>query len=98
MAAQPQTLRDRVTFESNRPLTITLDRDGNPTEQSNRAGETEYRYFLEGHQIMWVPPHVHDAIEQAQAGDGASFEITRRRAPRNWDVRLVRPSRPRQAR
>ena len=85
MASAASTLRERVSFESNRPCRIQLDGTGQPTEQQNRAGEEEYRYFLDGHQIMWVPPHVHAAIERI-GEPGAEIEITRRRAPREWDV------------
>ncbi len=86
MAAAAQQLRDRITFDMNQPIEITLDRDGNPTESTARDGSPEYRYFLNGHRIMWVPEAVHEAIQRANGGDMASFAITKHRSPKPWTV------------
>jgi hypothetical protein len=86
MAAAAQQLRDRIAFEPNVPVEVSLDRDGNPTETTARDGSREYRYFLGNHQIMWVPEPVHQAIQRADAGEHAQFAITKHRAPKPWTV------------
>jgi len=82
----PQPLRDRVTFSMNVPQEITLDGTGNPTATAARDGSAEVRYFLAGHRIMWVPQAVAHAIHNANAGEDASFAITKHRAPKPWTV------------
>jgi hypothetical protein len=81
MATQPNTataatpqLRQRITFRQNQTQTVTPEAAG--VEQSGNNG-IEYRYKLEGNAIMWVPLEVHQAIEAAQAGWPATFEITK---------------------
>jgi len=86
MATATYQPRDRVTFEMNAPVEVRLDGDGMPTASTGRDGNPEYRYFLSGHQIMWVPDAVHAAIDRAQAGDGAAFAITKHRSPKPWTV------------
>jgi len=86
MASAAQQLRERIAFEMNVPVEIGLDRDGNPTETTARDGSAEYRYFLHGHKIAWLPDAVHQAIQRAQAGDSAWFALTKHRAPKPWTV------------
>jgi YD repeat-containing protein len=94
MAAAAQPLRERVMFDMNVPVEIALDRDGNPTESTARDGSAEYRYFLFGHRIMWVPEAVHTTIQRAQAGDGAQFSVTKHRAPTPWKVVHIETNAP----
>jgi hypothetical protein len=77
-AAAPQ-LRQRISFRNNQTQTVTLEAPG--VEQNGINGP-EYRYRVEGNAIMWVPPEVHQAIEQARAGWPAEFEITK--TPKGW--------------
>jgi hypothetical protein len=86
MATAAYEPRARIAFDMNVPAEIRLDGDGMPTATAARDGSAEYRYFLSGHQIMWVPEAVHAAIDRAQAGDGACFSITKHRSPKPWTV------------
>jgi hypothetical protein len=82
---QPQQLRDRITFRQGVPVEVQLERDGAPTHCAGQLGP-EVRYFLEGHRIMWVPLEVADKIGNAQAGEGATYAITKHKAPQPWSV------------
>jgi len=86
MSAAAQQLRERIGFTGNTPMEIQLEGDGNPAEQEARDGSTEYRYFLAGRRIMWVPAEVHQAIQRAQAGANAQFALTKHKAPKPWTV------------
>lgn len=82
-AAQP--LRERIAFTKDRPIEITLDDDGRPTEATARDGSTEYRYFLAGHKIAYLPEQAHEAIQRARAGNDATFAITKH-TTQPWSV------------
>jgi len=85
-AASSSTLRERITFDANTTVTVILDGIG--TEQAGREGP-EYRYFLQQHRIMWVPPEVHAQIERAGGNTGSTFEITKKKHGRyaaTWEV------------
>lgn len=82
-AAQP--LRDRVAFSKDKPVEITLDDDGRPTDATARDGSTEYRYFLAGHRIAYLPEAVHEAIQRAHAGNDATFCLTKH-TTKPWSV------------
>jgi pyruvate/2-oxoglutarate dehydrogenase complex dihydrolipoamide acyltransferase (E2) component len=86
MASATQQLRERVTFETNTPREITIDGHGTPTETESQYDGTQFRYFLDGHQICWVPPAVHLLMRKANAGMDATFAITKHRAPKPWTV------------
>jgi hypothetical protein len=77
--------RQRISFTKDRPVDITLDETGKPTPSTNREGEPEFQYFLTEDRIMWVPPAVHDAIQRAQAGEHASFALTKH-TTKPWSV------------
>jgi hypothetical protein len=86
MAAPSSNLRERVSFELNRPLEVTVESPG--VQQNARDGAKEYRYFLAGRRVMWVGEAVHDAIENAGPLP-LTFEITHRksgRAAATWEV------------
>jgi hypothetical protein len=87
-AAATRQLRERVTFDFNAPIEVTLDGAG--IEQEGRDGP-EFRYFLEGDRIMWVPPEAHIQILRAIADDpqAQAFTITRHKSGRgaaSWEV------------
>jgi hypothetical protein len=75
------------------PTQVVLD--GKGQMQEGRGGP-EYRYFLDGEKIMWVPPEVHGQIEEAGAAgriDGATpititKEQSKRGAPVRWRVEV----------
>jgi hypothetical protein len=61
-------------------------------EQPNSQGESEWRYFLEGERVMWVPTHIHQAIHAATNGEpiGKAFVIQRYKpgtAPFVWQIK-----------
>lgn len=88
-AAATQQFRERVSFEINQPVTVTIPYDENGAEQPSRNGDTEYRYFLAGHRIMWASPEVHAQIQACDRNDGATFTITKRKTGRaacTWTV------------
>lgn len=70
--------RQKVTFPPNIPTQIQLASEGEP--QENKAGETEYRYFLSDHKIAWLPAEVHAAIQRAGAGEGDTIVVTKQKA------------------
>lgn len=84
-------MRDKITFPTNVPTAVILE--GMGTEQSNRAGDPEYRYFLQHNGVMWVPPEVHGAIQQTNGNNGSEYVITKqqpkRGAPVRWTVEHV---------
>ena len=82
MAAAAQTLRERISFKQDVPVEVQLDGDGNPTETTARDGSQEYRYFLTGHQIMWVPAEVHAHL--TGMSPNALVVITKHKAPKTW--------------
>jgi len=86
MSSAAQPLRDRISFGTNQPTEIQLERGGSPSESTARDGSSEYRYFLAHHQIMWVPEDVHQAIQRDQAGPDGQFAVTKHRAPKPWTV------------
>jgi hypothetical protein len=86
--AAATNLRERIPFNFNLPYELTLESSG--TEQEGRNG-SEFRYFLEGRQIMWIPPEAHALIMRATGGEpiGETFSITRRKTGRGaaeWEV------------
>jgi hypothetical protein len=87
-AANAANLRERVTFRQHQTVTATLDGPG--VEQAGREGP-EYRYMLDGHRIMWVPPAVHEQIWRALGSNReqaypATFEITKTKPGNPWLV------------
>jgi hypothetical protein len=81
-------LREKIAFTFNLPYEVTLEGQG--VEQEGRNGP-EYRYFLSGRRIMWVPPEAHALIQRATGGEptGESFEITRHKTGKDsatWEV------------
>jgi hypothetical protein len=81
-------MRNKVEFATNVPTAVMLD--GLGTEQQNKAGEPEYRYFLDADSIMWVPPQVHGEIEQLQRRygvKGLEIAITKQQAKRGAPIR-----------
>jgi hypothetical protein len=83
--AQPQQLRERISFRQGTPQEVTLEGDGNATHCAGQNGP-EVRYFLQGHRIMWVPLEVGDLMTRAAAGQDATFAITKHKAPQPWTV------------
>jgi len=83
--------REKVEFSPNIPTIVELDGFG--TLQPSTNGADEYRYFLKGDKIMWVPPVVHEAIAATNAGKGDAFRITKHqakaRAPITWEASPV---------
>jgi hypothetical protein len=88
--------REKVEFPANIPTIVELDGIG--ALQASRNGDDEYRYFLRQNRIMWVPPAVHDQIEQQMGNTGDVFEIlksqAKARAPITWTARLTETTRP----
>jgi hypothetical protein len=91
--------REKVTFPPNIPTQVLVD--GSGTLQESASGAPEYRYFLEGNRIMWVPPEVHQYIAAALAsGSGdqrEAFTITKQKQGRTaatWSVQLSQAERP----
>lgn len=84
-------MREKISWADNVPTTVTLDSAGEL--QRNRAGDVEYRYFLHGDKIMWVPTEAYQAINRTDAREGDTITITRQRAKRNstatWAVEPV---------
>jgi len=80
-------MRTKVTFSPNIPTQVVLDSPGELQQSKN--GADEYRYFLQGDQIMWVPPEVHQQIEHAGATQGDTFTIAKvkvGKAAATWTV------------
>ena len=89
MSAAANPLRERVSFEWNVATTVVLE--GTGYQQDGRTGP-EYRYFLGGNRIMWVPPEVHAQIQRLNAAAGSELVITRHKTGRNaatWTVQEV---------
>ena len=79
--------RQKVTFAPNIPTQVVLDSE--PTMQQNASGAEEWRYFLAGEQIMWVPLEAHQQIQDAGAVEGDSVVIEKRKRGKeaaNWIV------------
>ena len=81
--------RERVTFTMNEQIHVVLASPG--IEQPNSTGAAEWRYFLEGEKVMWVPQQIHEAIQSASGGDpvGKAFTLQRYKpgaAPFTWQV------------
>jgi len=85
-AAATNNLRERISFRQDVPQEVTLEGNGTPTPQEGRDGITEFRYFLQGRKIMWISADAHTRIAQAQAGEGATFAISKHKAPKPWSV------------
>jgi hypothetical protein len=81
MATAATQLRERVSFRLDQTQTVTLDGPG--IEQAGRSGP-EYRYFVQGHAIMWVPAEVHQAIIGHGRSFPAQFEITKHK--NGWET------------
>jgi len=84
--ANQQPLRERIEFTWNIPHHVVLE--GNGTAQAGRDGP-EWRYFLGGHRIMWIPQEAHAQIERLQASAGSELIITKHKTGRNaatWTV------------
>jgi hypothetical protein len=84
--------RQKVEYSPNLPTIIELDGPG--TAQASQNGAQEWRYFLQGERITWVPETVHQAIVATGADHpGATFRITKHqakaRAPITWEVERV---------
>lgn len=87
-------LRTRLEFALNVPQELQIESKG--VEQANASGAQQFRYFLAGHYIMWVPPEVHNAIAAAGPPEDESgvFVITKNkhgRAAATWHVHHVAP-------
>jgi hypothetical protein len=82
-------LRERIKFELNRPIEVTIEGEG--VEQAGTYG-IEYRYMLADRKIMWVQPDAHYAIDRIhQSGTTWPFtvEICHRKDGRKaatWEV------------
>lgn len=80
--------REKVTFSPNIPTQVILDGPGEL--QPSKNGDQEYRYFLDGQKIMWVPPEVHTQIQRHGAREGDAITITRVKAAgrtaSTWEV------------
>lgn len=78
-------LREKVSFRKGTPLEVTIQEGGNPTESQSFTGELQYRYFLQGHKIMFVPESVHQDIQRARASYDATFAVTKH-TEKPWTV------------
>lgn len=96
--AAPRPQREKVTFPTNLPVAVQLeDGDGNLTPG---AYGDSFRYWLTGHQIMFVEPSVHNAIQDAGAAPFDEFLITKteqRKGSRRaitWHVEKIQTQEP----
>jgi hypothetical protein len=68
--------RTKVIFEINAPVAITLEREPPSFSTPGNWGE-QYMYSLEGHQIAFLEPEVHEEICNLGARPGDTFTITK---------------------
>jgi hypothetical protein len=78
--------REKVTFDPNVPVTVTLEFDGGKQVQG-RYGP-QFLYWLDGQRSMFVDANVHEQIKASGAAAGDTLEITRRKTGRTeeWEV------------
>jgi hypothetical protein len=78
--------REKVTFDPNVPVTVTLEFDGGKQVQG-RYGP-QFLYWLDGQRSMFVDANVHEQIRATGAVAGDTLEITRRKKGRadEWEV------------
>lgn len=85
--------RDKVEFSFNVPQSITIASPGElqPGTGAGTDRAPEFRYFLGDNRIMWVPEHIHLAIEDS-AAETDHYEITRSKPngkPATWRIQPV---------
>lgn len=85
--AARNTQREKVTFRTGVPVQIELASTGEP-QPSSYSGAMEYRYFLTGDQVMWLPEEPHAQIKRLGMREGSIVTITRTKAG-PW---LVKPT------
>lgn len=86
-------MRERVNFEPNAPVMVTLEFDDGTPKTSEKYGREEFQYFLDGEQIMWVSPEVRELIRAsgARAGDTIRIEKAKKGKAITWQVERVLP-------
>jgi hypothetical protein len=70
-------LREKVTFDPNVPVPVTLEFDRGKEVNSARGG-SQFQYFLADEKIMYVDPEVAEKIAASGAKAGDTLEICRR--------------------
>jgi hypothetical protein len=70
-------LREKVAFPTNMPVTLGLEFDPPAEPRPGRFGD-QYMYWLEGNQVAWLEPEVHQAILDSGARAGDAIAITKR--------------------
>jgi hypothetical protein len=73
----PQQLREKVTFDPNVPIAVTLEFDHGKEVPSARGG-SQFQYFLDRDRIMYVEPEVAERITASGARAGDTLEICKR--------------------
>lgn len=91
-------MRQKVEFETNKPVFLTLDFNEGVLSPSKKGFGDEYQYVLnQDTQIMWVKPELHALIQRTGAQAGDEICITRKevKAPGSqrksvqWEVQMV---------
>ena len=79
--------REKVIFEINAPVAITLEREPPSFSTPGNWGE-QFMYSLEGNRVAFVEPEVHDAILAQHGQEGDTFTITKCKDGRRnvWSV------------
>jgi hypothetical protein len=80
MAAANATraMREKITFDANVPVTVSFEfpsQAGQP--QASKSGGEEFRYFLHGNKIMWIPPAAEAALRKH--GEPDTVTITKQK-------------------
>jgi hypothetical protein len=70
--------REKVKFEPNVPVAITLEDGDGVLQPSSYSGTDQYRYFLGENKIVWVSQDVHEMIQATGAQPGQELVITKK--------------------
>jgi len=94
MSTNGTGLREKVQFQTNVPVLLTLDHDDGQTA-TGRFGDQFMYTFDSGQRIAWLDPHVRDLILSTCARKGDQIAITKRetkdghRKAVRWEVQKV---------